>query len=227
MEINKVYKGDCLDLIKKIPDNSISSIITDPPYFLGITHNGQKGTYSDLAIMKPFYDSLFSEFKRILKNNGSIYLCCDWRTYPFLYSVLDNHIPSNNLLVWDKTSGTGNYYTFEHEFIIFCTNNKKFSRKGARNIIRGIKSFSGGAKKTNGEKIHPTQKPVELFEKFILDSTNKGDTILDCFGGSGTLAISAINTDRNFIVFELQEKYYKIAINRILEHKRQLKLDLQ
>ena len=223
LDINKIYNGDCIDLIKKIPNNSINSIITDPPYFLGVTHNGQKGTYSDLAIMKPFFSFLFSEFKRVLKYDGSIYICCDWRTYPFFYPIINEYIEVKNLLVWDKNSGPGNLYSYTHELIIFTTNNK--TANGGKNIIN-IKSFNSGAKKTNGEKIHPTQKPIELFEKFILDSTKKGDIVLDCFGGSGTLAISAIKTERNYIIFELQEKYCKIANDRISNYQRQLKLEL-
>jgi len=213
---NEIYHGDCLELIKQVADKSVRAIVTDPPYFLGVTHNGQRGNFPDLAIMKPFFDQLFAEFKRVLRDDGSLYLCCDWRTYPFLYPVLERHLPLNNLIVWDKVCGAGNYYTFEHEFIMFSTLNKKFAVKGARNVIRDIKAFASGAKKTNGEKVHPTQKPTELFERFILDSTDEGDTVLDCFGGSGTTAIAAINTNRKYIVFELQEKYYKIALERIL-----------
>jgi DNA modification methylase len=63
--------------------------------------------------------------------------------------------------------------------------------------------------------VHPTQKPVELFEKLITDSTDRGGIVMDCFMGSGTLAIAALKTGRNYIGFEIQEKYCKIAENRI------------
>ena len=122
-----------------------------------------------------------------------------------------------NLLVWDKGSGCGNFYTNEHELIIFSTLNTRFQAKGARNIIRGIPAFNSGAKKTNGEKVHPTQKPVELIEKLILDSTKPGDTVLDCFMGSGTTAVAALKNGRNFYGFELQQKYVDIANKRIKE----------
>jgi site-specific DNA-methyltransferase (adenine-specific) len=75
--------------------------------------------------------------------------------------------------------------------------------------------FCSGAKKTDGEKVHPTQKPVSVIEKLILDSTSEGDLILDCFVGSGTTAVAAIKTKRNFIGFELQEKYVDISNKRI------------
>ncbi|GHT17561.1 methyltransferase [Planctomycetales bacterium] len=213
-ELNQIYNTDCLDGLKNLPDACIDCIITDPPYFLGVTHNGKKGQYSDLAIMKPFFDTLFFQYNRVLKPDGKMYMCCDWRTYPFLYPICEQHLPIKNLIVWNKQSGPGNFYTFTHELIIFVCKNNKFASKGARNII-SIPGFSAGAKKTNGEKIHPTQKPIELFEKFITDSTKEKDVILDTFIGSGTLAIAAITTHRNYIGFELQSKYCNIANERI------------
>lgn len=215
MELNIIYNEDCLDGIKKMPNESIDVVITDPPYFLGVTHNGQKGTYADLAIMKPFFDTLFHQINRVLKKDGKLYMCCDWRTYPFLYPICEQYILVKNLLVWNKTSGPGNTYAFIHELVIFSSK-ENCNIKGC-NIFE-IKAFNSGAKVTNGEKQHPTQKPVELFEKFILDSSKEGDVVLDCFMGSGTLAIAAIKTKRNYIGFEIQEKYCKIAQNRINQY---------
>ena len=69
LEINKIYNIDCLEGIKKIDDNSVDVIITDPPYCIGVTHNGQRGVFNDLNIMKPFFVELFNEFKRVLKKD--------------------------------------------------------------------------------------------------------------------------------------------------------------
>lgn len=82
------------------------------------------------------------------------------------------------------------------------------------NIFRSP-GFSGGAKKTNGEMVHPTQKPIEVIEKLINDSTHEGDLILNCFMGSGTTAVAAKKLNRNFIGFEIQEKYLEIAEDRL------------
>lgn len=216
---------DCLDGIKAMKSGSIDAIISDPPYFIGMTYNGQKGTFDDLAICAPFYQTLFKEFKRVLKPTGSIYWFSDWRSYAFYYPIFDKTIGVKNMLVWDKYSGAGNFYTFEHELIIFGTNNAKFACKGARNIIRNVKSFNSGAKKTNGEKLHPTQKPKELIKKLILDSTKEGDTVLDCFMGSGTTAVACLLTKRNFIGFEIQEKYVQLANERLGEERKNLSLE--
>lgn len=181
-----------------------------------MTHDGQSAQAADLAICVPFYRELFREFRRVLAPDGCIYWFCDWRSYAFYFGLFED-IKPRNLLVWDKGSGCGNFYTNEHELIIFSTLNTRFQAKGARNIIRGIPAFNGGAKKTNGEKVHPTQKPVELIEKLILDSTKPGDTVLDCFMGSGTTAVAALKNGRNFYGFELQQKYVDIANKRIKE----------
>ena len=120
-----------------------------------------------------------------------------------------------NMLVWDKKSAPGNFYTYQHELILFTTKRNAFNVKGTYSIISDVLSFPSGAKKTNGEKVHPTQKPIELMEKFILDSTEKGDTILDTFAGSGTTGVACINTSRKFIGMELDDQYFAIAKRRL------------
>lgn len=212
MEINRIYNEDCLEGIKQIASASIDAIITDPPYFVGMTHNGKKGDYNDLLIMKPFFDALFNEFSRVIKGTGKVYIFCDWRTYAFYYPILLKYINVRNMLVWDKISGPGSSYAFTHELILFAEKDTP-CMKGC-NIFRSP-GFSGGAKKTNGEMVHPTQKPVEVIEKLILDSTKETDLVLDCFMGSGTTAVAAKKLNRNFIGFEVQEKYIAIANNRL------------
>ena len=217
-----LLQGDCIDLLPKIPDGSIDSIITDPPYFLGMTHNGQKGCFNDLAICKPFYEKLFTEYKRVLKPDGCVYFFCDWRSYAFYYPIFDKILKIHNLLIWIKHGRpTQCRYGYGNEFVIFSG---KIKTAYITNVISGIKSFNHGASETNAPKLHPTQKPIELIEKFILDSTDAGDTVLDSFAGSGTTGVACINTDRKFIGMELDDQYFAIAKQRIekaLKEKRQ------
>lgn len=222
LEINKVYNMDCLEGLKDIKDNSISLICTDPPYFLGMTSNGLRGSFNDLGICKPFYSKLASEFKRVLNDDGQIYFFTDWRGYAFYYPILSESLPIKNLIVWDKISGAGNFYVYQYELIIFGCINSRTIKKGG-NIWRE-KAFSSGAKKTNGEKVHPTQKPIELIEKIVLEGSKPKDIILDCFVGSGTTTIACINQDRNYIGFEIDKKYYNIAVERIKNHLEKNKL---
>lgn len=207
---------DCLQGLACIETDSIDAVITDPPYFCGMTHNGIKGTYSDLNLVRPFFAKIFSEFKRVVKPDGEVYIFCDWRTYPFFYPILEQLFTVRNRITWDKKSGAGCYYSFSHEDIIFCTSPSPIYKKYKKgtNVWR-MPAFCSGAKKTNGNKVHPTQKPIELIERLVDSATEEGEIVLDAFAGSGTTALACRNLGRSFIGFEIQEKYYKIARQRL------------
>lgn len=207
---------DCLDGIAKIPTGSVKSIITDPPYFQGLTHNGKRGTMTDLSLCRPFFEALFKEFDRVLTEDGTVYFFTDWRGYAFYYPLLSEVIPVRNMLVWDKMGGPGNNYAFHHELIIYATKNA--IGIGGSNVIR-LSGFSGGAKRTNGSMLHPTQKPLEIITKLVEDSTKPGDLVLDCFAGSGTTAVVCAATQRQYICFELQQKYCDVAAARLADYK--------
>lgn len=228
MRLNYIDNVDCLEGLREIPDNSVDLVLTDPPYFLSMGHAGDKKnaknvnnlmlnsnrTFNDLAIAKPFYSQLFSEYRRVLKEDGAFYFFTDWRGYAFYFPIINAELPVRNLIVWDKKSGPGSYYSYAHEFIIYGTAAPKLLHAGGTNVWR-MAAFSSGAKSTNGEKVHPTQKPVELLAKMIEDSTEPGGIVLDTFMGSGTTAVACLRTGRHYIGFEIDEKYHAIAQQRI------------
>ena len=227
MRLNYIDNIDCLEGLKEIPDNSVDLIVTDPPYFLSMGHAGSSGNarrgseqlnsnraYNDLAICTPFYKQLFQEYARVLKEDGSFYFFTDWRGYAYYFPLLNAELPVRNLIVWDKKSGPGSFYSFAHELIVFGTYKPKTKPGVGTNIWR-ISGFNSGARSTDGEKVHPTQKPVELIAKAIEDATEPGAVVLDTFMGSGTTAVACIRTGRNFIGFELDEKYHAIAQERV------------
>lgn len=226
MRLDYIDNIDCLEGLQDVPDKSVDLVITDPPYFINMGHAGDKKnakragldhnrTFNDLAIAKPFYMQLFKEFGRVLKDDGSFYIFTDWRGYAFYYPIcVAAGLPVRNMIVWDKKSGPGSYYSFAHELIIFGTYANKLRNPGGTNVWRE-KSFSSGAKATNGEKVHPTQKPVELIEKAILDSTEPGAIVLDTFMGSGTTAVACVHTGRKYIGFEIDEGYHALAVERV------------
>ena len=217
-KINEIICCEALSMLKKLRGGVVNTIICDPPYFTGMTHNTKElATLADLAICEPFYHELFSQFDRVLSPDGCLYWFCDWRSQGFYLSVMQQHLPVRDLLVWDKNAGPGCYYTNEHEFILFATKNNRFHCKGARNIIHGIPGFATGARKTDGDKLHPSQKPLELISRLIADSTAPGGTVLDCFMGSGTTAVAARLTGRNFYGCELQQRYVDIANRRLAD----------
>lgn len=212
LERNRIYQMDCLDGIKGIPTGSTKLIVSDPPYFLGMTHNGQRGSFVDLAICKPFYKELFNEYKRILRPDGEVYFFSDWRGYAFYYPLFDAILGCRNLIVWDKVAGPGSFYSFQHEFILFHCVDNGTTKKGG-NVWRS-KGFSAGAKTTNGEKVHTTQKTLEIIEKIVVENSKEGDLIVDTFGGSGTTAVVCRKSNRDYIVFELDEDNFDISQRR-------------
>ena len=232
MRLNYIDNIECLEGLKRVPDNSVDVLITDPPYFLSMGHAGSATNaktsvkqsdalnsnrcFNDLAICTPFYKQLFAEYRRVLKEDGSFYFFTDWRGYAYYFPLINAELPVRNLIVWDKKAGPGSFYSFAHEFIIFGTYKSKTKGGVGSNVWR-LPAFSSGAKKTDGEKVHPTQKTVELITKMIEDSTEPGAVVLDTFMGSGTTAVACLKTGRNFIGFELDEKYHAIAQKRIAD----------
>ena len=121
MELDKIYNEDCIEGMKRIPSDSINAIITDPPYCIGTTSNGKKGSYNDNNLIKPFFEILFKEWVRVCKEGAELYINTDWRTYPFLYPILQKYFQVKNLIVWDyEWIKAGSHYRFSHEFIIYA-----------------------------------------------------------------------------------------------------------
>lgn len=213
LEENKIYNMDCLEGLRQIRTGSVQAVITDPPYFQGLTQNGQRGDFADLTITKPFWKSLAREIARVLKPDGEFYIFMDWRGYAFYYPIFAEYLPVKNLIVWDKGTGPGSFYSYTHEFILYGTKNAGL-RRGGSNVWRE-NGFGAGAVNTDGEKIHPAQKPIAIIERCMLDATKEGDLVVDCFGGSCTTAAAAIRNGRRFICFEVKESNYQRAVRRI------------
>lgn len=233
-------QGDCLEIMKSIPDKSVDMICCDLPY--GVTNNKK-----DIAL--PF-DKLWEQYNRIIKDNGCIALFSQGLFYVDL--VNSNRKMFRYDLVWDKvmTSGFLNANRMpmrQHEQIaIFYKKLPTYNPqkvKGSKNHSKGkVKeidvnnnygnhSFVDNSELLGDMKnptsivtfskphpsvcVHPTQKSVELLEWLIKTYTNENDVVLDNCMGSGTCGIACVNTGRNFIGIELDEKYFKIAKERI------------
>lgn len=233
----KLLHGDCLELIKDIPDKSIDLVLTDPPYVNVVKEEWDK--------QNPFTYELVNELYRVCKDTGSIYVWCGIgeksRSLLDFIPKLDSKFHFKDLITWKKQRGIGMrkgwLYTRE-ECLWYVKNNKQFiwnkeeqydvtdkrlfslpnnksDYKRWSNVWTDIKEVAGGMKSA---QYHPTQKPIEAFERIIkLHTTNENNVVLDCFMGSGTTAIACINTNRNFIGIELDDKYFEIAKRRISE----------
>ena len=209
----EIYNEDCLEGMKSLADNSVDLIATGPPYCVGASSNGIKSSFSDFNLMRPFFEELFSQWQRVLKDGGHAYCCTDWRTYPFLYPLIIKYLMVRNLIVWDYGwIKTGIFYRSTYELVIFATKGKSTRQFScAESDVWRIRCVNF----TNSSKLHQAQKPVELMEKMIRNSSAEGGTVLDPFLGSGTTAIAAMNLNRNFIGYEIDERYFEIAQKRI------------
>ena len=254
MKMNLMH-GDCLELMKQIPDGSVDAIICDPPY-------GTTACKWDSVI--PF-DPMWEQLKRIIKPNGAI---CLFGSEPF-----SSHLRLSNLKwfkydwVWKKNTAIGAMTAKfmpmkNHEIISVFSKNKcaYFPQKTKRKESE-LKKLSKSSKLKNKyesthpdkgrvqkrenmlfknpfsvltfnavfgrskEKVaHPTQKPVALLEYLIKTYTLEGETVLDFTMGSGSTGIACLNTARNFIGIEKDDKYFQIAKDRIEGHEVQRSL---
>lgn len=238
MSDTKLLHGDCLELMKDIPDGSIDMILADLPY--GTTRN----KWDSIIPLEP----LWEQYNRIIKDNGAIVLTAQT---PF-----DKVLGVSNLKnlryewIWQKSKCSGYLNAKkmplkQHENILVFY--KKLPTYNPQGLITGEFSNSRPAKanettrnygrerytaeistKGNYPKsiqyfsnpsgaghLHPTQKPVALFEYLIKTYTNEGETVLDNCMGSGTTGVACLNTNRNFIGMELDDKYFEIAKKRI------------
>ena len=226
MEPNKVYLGNCYELIRQVQDNSVDLIVTDPPYKIeslhgsGIMKTRDKGNFTR-EIKESNLDvgidiSILDEFVRVMKR-VNIYLWCNkGQILPYLEYFVKERKCSFEMIVWGKKNPIpfcGIHYLVDKEYCLY------FWEEGAPvdipfNRARTIymSNTNVADKKAYG---HPTIKPLDIIKTLIENSSRKGDLVLDPFIGSGTTAVACKSLGRNYIGFEINEKYYRIANERI------------
>ena len=238
----KLYQGDCIELMKSIPDNSIDMVLCDLPY-------KETGNKWDKGID---LKAVFDEYRRIIKEDGCIALNGTMKFGFQLYEVASDLYKYE--WVWEKDNGTNapnvNFQPFRiHEYVFIFgkgrvtngtrtpmnyypqkTEGKPYTQMSGRmseNWKGGLKSVITDnptglrhpktIQKFTRDKsgLHPTQKPVAMCEYFIKTYTSEGATVLDNCMGSGSTGVACVNSNRNFIGIELDERYFNIAKERI------------
>lgn len=227
LELNKIYNMDCLEGMKNIPDKSIDLVVTDPPY--KTTARGNAGNTGGMLRKKIYMDGkvfkhndikpqeYIPELYRILKDGSHCY-------------IMTNHINLQNMintsvncgfkfvkcLIWNKGNKImGQYYMNQFEYILFLRKGKgkMINHCGTADILEVRSKKTKGL---DGKNLHDTEKPVELMRILIENSSQIDEIVLDPFIGIGTTAIAAVNSNRNYIGFELSEEYCQIAEQRLL-----------
>ena len=244
IELNKIILGDCLEVMKDIPDKSVNLVLTDPPY-------GTTACKWDSIIP---LDQMWLQLKRIIKPNGVILL---FGSEPFSSFLRVSNIQNYKYdLIWEKSQATGFLNAWkmplretENISVFYSTSpayNPQLRDKHKKDIRPPTprtklsecygkfdlnihkcppgKSMPKTIIKFNNQQgnVHPTQKPVPLMEYLINTYSNKGELILDFTCGSGTTAVACKNTHRNFIAIEKEPKYVEIAKRRVANAQPQL-----
>ena len=217
----KIAHGDCLSLMKKLPDNSIDLVVTDPPYDVhagkGGGAFGNRSSFKEIDFMSNGFDkSILDELIRVMKK-VNIYIFCSQKQIPLLinYFAVENKC-NLNLLTWHKTNpvpACKNKYLSDTEFIFFAR------EKGVPILgeYKTKKTYYVTPLNTKEKKLynHPTVKPQEILQNLIVNSSNENDIVLDPFMGSGSTGVAALNNKRRFIGIELNKEYVKTATERI------------
>lgn len=219
MRLNYIDNCDCLEGMKAIPDGSVDIVVTDPPYGINYASARIKDKNKRLGGIlndkEPFLDFIKQAMTK-LKPTGAMFIFTRWDVQQsFIDEVKRNGGRVKNVLIWDKgTHSMGDLkaaYGGRYESIIFVAGAEfRFPGKRPQDIIEIPKVAPAKLR-------HPNEKPTALIEKLITDTTVPGDTVLDPFMGSGTTAVACIRTGRNYIGFELDEKYHAIAEQRIAD----------
>lgn len=243
LEINKIHQGDCLELMGVIPDKSVDMILCDLPY--GTTQN-KWDSVIDLQLLWKQYERIIKDngaiilfaqtpFDKVLGSSNLKLLRYEWI---WNKKLATGHLNAKkmpmklheNILVfykklpiyhpqftvgepYDKGYGFGDSSNYGKQRAVHHKNDS------GRRYPLSIIEFSNANRQ---KRFHPTQKPVSLFEYLIKTYTNEGEVVLDNCIGSGTTAIAAINTGRNYIGIDMEQEYVDVANKRIEEHLKNI-----
>jgi site-specific DNA-methyltransferase (adenine-specific) len=229
----RLKKGDCIRLLKKLPERSVDMIFADPPYNLsGKNHvtckngkkvNCNKGKWDIISDIDKFNREWIEAGMRVLKDDGTIWISGTLHNHPSVGLILKNngHWIINDI-IWFKRNAPPqlqpNRLASSTELIWLASKTKKyyFDYKKAKELnggkqMRNLWDITAKRHKTK----HPTEKPEDLLERIILLGSKEGQTVLDPFMGSGTTGVAAKRLGRKFIGFEIDDEYFEIAKERI------------
>ena len=213
-----IYNKDCLEAMKEMADNQFDLAIVDPPYGIDVGNNDRQGKKFKASVTKrknygkkdwDIYTpskEYFIELFRVSKNQ------IIWGVNYYEYDLF-----KGGRIYWDKV--TAENYTNSDGELAYCS--KINSVKSYKFMWNGMLQ---GDMKNKEQRIHPTQKPVKLYEWLLMNYAKEGDKILDTHLGSGSIAIASHNLGYDLEGYELDKDYYDNALKRIKEHQSQLRL---
>ena len=236
----EIWNGDCLELMKNIPNNSIDCIICDLPYYK-IVKNEFDNQWKTLDEYLSFVENIIQEYNRICKDNSNIFVFTSRQLNHKICNILDKYFKEERIIIWARkrafNNTRGKALSSGYEPIAFYKKGKPYFNNIKIKVESNRREYKEGILKdgiclsdvwtdinalphNSKEKVaHPTQKPIKLIERILSISTKEGDTVLDNCMGSGTTGVACVNLHRKFIGIEKDEKYFEIAKTRIKEFK--------
>jgi site-specific DNA-methyltransferase (adenine-specific) len=214
---SQLLLGDCLEVLERLPDESIDCMVTDPPY--GINYLSRSHSLPLTRILNDgmeaysLLDKALAIASRKLKQNSHLYIFTTFQAYAPMAEVVQKYFTLKNALIWVKNNRTrgdlkGNY-GYQYEMVLYA-------HKGRRHLIgsrdANILRFD---KVPSNHMQHPTEKPIKLLEYLIAKSTFEGEVVLDMFMGSGSTCVAAKNTKRHYIGIELEPVWFEVAKARL------------
>jgi modification methylase len=247
LPLDSILEGDCIAEMAKLPDKSVDMIFADPPYNLQLggdlfrPEGGKVDACDDdwdkfdsLAVYDDFTREWLAEARRILKDDGTIWVIGSYHNIYRVGALLqDADFWILNDIVWRKANPMPNFrgtrFTNAHETLLWCSKNEKarytFNYRAMKALnddlqmrsdwVLPICSGSERVKDEAGDKAHPTQKPESLLYRILLACTKPGDVVLDPFFGTGTTGAVARRLGRKWIGIERERSYVKVARQRI------------
>ena len=225
MELNKIYLGDAYELIKQVPDKSVDLIVTDPPYEMGDVgrntsffknrHGGYKTELQANNLSDGIKISILDDFVRVMKKINIYIWCNKEQIYDYLTYFVKERKCNWEMIIWAKDNPppfTCGHYLKDKEYCLY------FWEKGIKvkpSFKTGKTVYLTKLNTTDKNKFgHPTIKDIEIIENLISNSC-VGGLVFDPFVGSGTTCLAAKHLGLNWLGFEINEKYFKIATDRM------------
>jgi len=236
-EKNKIYRGDCLKIMKQMPDNYIDHVICDLPFYRVVKNDWDNQWKNEKKYIE-WCRQIIVEYKRIIKNDGNLFLFTGRQYNRKIATILDEYFNEKRIIIWARkrnfNNTRGKALASGYEPICYYCN----GNNGVFNTIKikpntKRKEYVAGILKdgitlsdvwtdipalphNSKEKLkHPTQKPQKLIRRIIQIGTNENDLILDNCSGSGTLAVECILNKRNWILIEQRKDYYQLSLKRV------------
>lgn len=201
-----LYHGDCRQIMPTLPRRSVDLIITDPPFSVPVKYQDAEGehprSWGDLVVMEPFFREVFEEMRRVIREEGQAYVCCDDESYPVFFKAMYPLWPQSHMLIWYKPSGRrGRGWLHAYELVLHLRTAITQYAEGFRQDVIGIMPVR------TLNRQHPAEKPGDLWTFLSEGMPQEKFTLLDPFAGGGSALRWAKDHGQKAIGVEIEEQY--------------------